>query len=215
MIKAGLQGEVYLVKASPGRNLPDLGIVARGAITFNMRGTNRYVQTDHLETTFDNIPQVGFKSFNLTISGGTGGLLLLDRCPTNGSEPNDGGSTTFAMTSYQGQTRTVTSPTKYTPPSCASYSVSIKSIKKCIKKRTLSFTPTIKSRSSVRYVKVYVNNKFVKKVKKSPFKVKVKLSKKLKAGKTYKYKIKVYFKPTAQYPKGRVMTKTAKFKLCK
>jgi beta-galactosidase/beta-glucuronidase len=119
------------------------------------------------------------------------------------------------MTSYQGQTRTVASATKYVPPSCVSYSVTLKKINKCLKKRTLSFTPGIKSRGQVRYVKAYVNGKFVKKVKKSPFKVKVKLSKKLKAGKSYKYKVKVYFKPTAKYPKGRVITKSARFKICK
>lgn len=215
MIVAGLQGDAHLVQATPGNNLPDLGIIVRGAINFNLRGTNRFVNTSQIQTTFDNIPQVGFSSFKLTIAGGTNGLLLVDQCPLSGTEPNDGGSTNFAMTSYQGQTKSVASPTTYTPPSCASYSVTVKSIKKCLKKRTLSIKPTIKSRGLVRYVKVYVNGKYVKKVKKSPFKTTVKLSKKLKAGKTYKYKVKVYFKPTTKYPKGRVMTKTAKFKICK
>ncbi|MBJ7354786.1 MAG: hypothetical protein JHC98_08180 [Thermoleophilaceae bacterium] len=215
MIVAGLQGDAHLVQASPGHNLPDLGIIVRGAINFNLRGTNRFVNTSQIQTTFDNIPQVGFSTFRLTIAGGANGLLLVDQCPLSGKEPNDGGSTNFAMTSYQGQTTTVASPTKYTPPSCASYSVKVKSIKKCLKKRTLSFTPGIKSRGLVNYVKVYVNGKYVKKVKKSPFKVTVKLSKKLRAGKTYKYKVKVYFKPTTKYPRGRVMTRTAKFKICK
>jgi hypothetical protein len=215
MIKAGLQGDAYLVQASPGRNLPDLGLVVSGAINFNQRGTNRYVNSNQIETTFDNIPQVGFSTFKLTIFGGANGILKVDQCPINGREPTDGGSTTFAMTSYQGQSRTVASPTTYTPPSCASYSVTVKSVAKCMKKRSLRIAPTIKSRSLVRYVKVYVNNKYVKKLKKSPFRANVKLSKKLRAGKTYRYKVKVYFKPTAKYPKGRVMTKSAKFKMCK
>jgi hypothetical protein len=215
MIVAGLHGDAFLVQASPGRNLPDLGIIPTGAITFNLRGTNRYVQTDHLETTFDNVPQVGFSSFDLTIAGGTNGLLLVDRCPTNGKEPKDGGSTTFAMTSYQGQTRTIASPTKYLPPSCGSYSVKLTKIKKCLKKRSLPFKPIIKSRGNVRYIKVYVNGRYVKKYKKSPFIAKTKLSRKLKTGRSYKYKAKVYFKPEAKYPKGRVITKTAHFKLCR
>jgi hypothetical protein len=214
MIVAGLAGDAYLVKASPGHNLPDLGVIARGAINFSVRGTNRYVNVSQLQTTFDNIPQVGFSSFKLNIAGGTNGLLLLDRCPTNGTDPADGGPTRFDMTSYQGQKLTVNSA-KYTPPSCVSYSVKAKNITKCLKKRTLSMSPTIKSRKQVRYVKFYVNNKYVKKDKKSPFKAKVKLSSKLKAGKTYKYKVKVYFKPTAANPKGRVVTKTGKFKICK
>lgn len=215
MIVDGLQGDVYLVKASAGHNLPDLGIIVHGAINFSMRGTNRYVDVDHLQTTFDNIPGVGFSTFKLTIAGGTGGLLLVDRCPINGSDPVDGGSTKFDMTSYQGQTATINSPTKYAPPSCTSYAVSIKNSGKCLKKRTLSIKPTIKSRSQVRYVKFYVNGKYMKKSKHSPFKATVKLSSKLVAGKTYRYKVKVYFKPTTAYPKGRVMTKSAKFKICK
>jgi hypothetical protein len=215
MIKAGLKGDVYLVQSSPGKNLPDLGLVVSGAINFNLRGTNRYVNVSQLETTFDNIPQVGFSTFKLTIYGGSNGLLKVDQCPISGKELNDGGSSTFAMTSYQGQTRTVASPTKYTPPSCASYAVMVKSVTKCMKKRSLRVSPTIKSRSQVRFVKVYVNNKYVKKLKKSPFRTTVKLSKKLRAGKTYRYKVKVYFKPTTKYPKGRVMTKSAKFKICK
>ncbi|MBJ7458488.1 MAG: hypothetical protein JHD02_04795 [Thermoleophilaceae bacterium] len=215
IVSAGLEGDVHMVKAAPGRNLPDLGLVVRGALNFNLRGTSQFANVSQLQATFDNVPQVGFESFKLTIAGGKNGLLLVDRCPTDGSEPDDGGSTTFEITNYQGQTRTIASPTRYAPPSCASYSVSVKSIKKCLKKRTLSFTPGIKSRGLVRYVKVYVDGKYVKKVKKSPFKVTVKLSTKLKAGKTYTYKLKVYFKPTDKYPKGRVLTRTAKFKICK
>jgi hypothetical protein len=216
MIAAGLQGEAYLVQATAGHNLPDLGILVHGAINFSLRGTNQYVNTSQLQTTFDNIPQVGFATFDLSITGGANGLLVVDKCPLNGKDPADGGPTIFSMTSYQGQTATIASPTKYTPPSCASYSVSVKSIKKCLKRGSkLTFTPRIKSRGLVRYVKAYVNGKYVKKVKRSPFKVSVKLSKKLKPGKTYKYKVKVYFKPTTKYPKGRVMTKTAKFKICK
>ncbi|MGH2958119.1 MAG: hypothetical protein ACRDKE_00825, partial [Solirubrobacterales bacterium] len=215
MITAGLQGEAYLVKASPGRNLPDLGIIARGAITFNVRGTNSYVNKSQLQTTFDNIPQVGFSTFSLTIAGGKDGILLVDQCPLNGSEPRDGGSTMFSITSYQGQTKTIASPTKYLSPSCGSYSVKLTKIKKCLKKRLLPFKPIIKSRGNVRYVKVYVNGRYVKKFKRSPFKGKVKLSRKLKTGKSYKYKAKVYFKPEAKYPKGRVVSKTGRFKLCR
>lgn len=215
MITAGLQGEAYLVRASPGRNLPDLGIIARGAITFSARGTNRYVNTSQLQTTFDDIPQVGFSTLNLTIAGGPGGILLVDRCPLNGREPKDGGSTMFSITSYQGQTRPIASATKYLPPSCGSYSVKLTRIKKCLKKRSLPFRPIIKSRGNVRYVKVYVNGRFAKKYKKSPFRAKVRISKKLKTGKNYKYKARVYFKPDAKYPKGRIRTKTGNFRLCR
>jgi hypothetical protein len=215
MIAAGLTGDAYLVQASPGHNLPDLGIIARGAITFNLRGSTSYVNKSQIQTTFDNVPQVGFTSFNLTIAGGKNGLLLVDQCPLSGREPKDGGSTSFAMTSYQGQKRTIASPTKYLSPSCGSYSVKLKRIKKCLKRRSLVYTPIIKSRGNVRYVKTFVNGRQVKKVKKSPFKARIKLSRKLRTGKTYKYKVKAYFKPEAKYPKGRVITKTGHFKLCR
>ncbi len=215
MIKAGLQGEAYLVKASPGRNLPDLGVHVHGAIEFNIRGTNRFVNINQIQTTFDNIPQVGFSSFKLNIAGGTNGLLLVDKCPTDGSDPSDGGSTRFDMTSYQGQSIGVNSATAYTPPSCISYSLSVKNVSKCLKKRSLKVKPSFKSRSQVRYVKYYVNGKYAKKVSKSPFGTTLKLSKKLKAGKTYRYKVKAYYKPSTAQPKGRVVTKSAKFKICK
>jgi hypothetical protein len=215
MIAAGLTGDAYLVKASPGHNLPDLGIIARGAITFNLRGSNSYVNKTQIQTTFDNVPQVGFSTFNLTIAGGKNGLLLVDQCPLNGREPKDGGSTQFAMTSYQGQKRTIASPTKYLSPSCGSYWVKLKKIKRCLKKRSLVYSPIIKSRGNVRYVKTFVRNKPVKKVKKSPFKARIKLSRKVRTGKSYKYKVRVYFKPEAKYPKGRVITKTGHFKRCR
>lgn len=64
-------------------------------------------------------------------------------------------------------------------------------------------------------MRYYVNNKYVKKVSKKPFKTTLKLSKKLKAGKTYRYKVKVYYKPDAKHPKGHTVTKSAKFKVCK
>lgn len=214
-IVAGLQGKAYLVKATPPNNLPDLGIIVDGAIQFSLRGTNRFVNTSQIQTTFDDIPQVGFSAFDLTIFGGPNGLLLVDRCPSNGVNPNDGGSTRFTVTDYQGQTRTIDSATKYAPPSCLSFSVTVKNVSKCVKKRSLSVSPAIKSRGEVRYVRYYVNGKYVKKVTKSPFKTTLKLSKKLRAGKTYRYKIKVYFKPSAAHPKGRVITKSAKFKICK
>lgn len=215
MIAAGLTGDAYLIQASPGRSLPDLGIIVRGAITFSVRGTNSYINKSQLQTTFDNIPQVGFSTFDLTITGGKNGLLLVDRCPISGREPKDGGSTTFAITSYQGQKKTIASPTKYLSPSCGSYSVKLTRIKKCLKKRSLPFKPIIKSRGNVRYVKVYPNGRYAKKLKKSPFKSRIKLSRKLKTGKSYKYTARVFFKPEAKYPKGRMISKTGRFKLCR
>lgn len=215
MIAAGLQGKAYMVKASPGRNLPDLGIHITGALEFNIRGTNRFVNITQVQTTFDNIPQIGFSSFKLNVTGGPNSLLIVDKCPSDGSEPVDGGPTRFDMTSYQGQVLGKNSPSVYTPPSCINYSVTVKNVNQCVKKRSLTIKPSIRSRSEVRFVKYYVNGKYAKQVSRSPFGTTLKLSKQLKAGKTYRYKVKVYYKPSDAYPNGRVTTKTAKFKICR
>lgn len=213
-IAAGLDGEVFLVKASPGHNLPDLGVRVHGAINFNLRGTARFVNGNQLQTTFDNNPQTGFSSFQLNLTGGPRGLLLVRECPAGGEEPGDGGPVRFDVATYQGQSTSFNSTTSFTPPSCLSYSVSVKSVKKCLRKRSLTIKPSIKSPGIVRYVKYYVAGKYVKKSKRKPFKVRVNLAKKLRTGKTYRYKAKVYFKPTPAHPNGRKVTKTAKFKLC-
>lgn len=215
MIVDGLRGNVHLVKPSEGHNLPDLGIEVNGAINFTLRGTNRFVNVNQVQTTFENLPQVGFSTFSLNIAGGNNGLLLVRKCPTDGSNPVDGGSTRFDMASYQGQTQSVNSPTSYSSPSCVDYTVTIKSAKQCVRQRSLKLSPAIRSRGEVKYVKYYLGKKQLKKVSRSPFAAKLKLSKKLKTGKTYRVKIKVYYKPSSTHPGGRVITKWAKFKLCK
>jgi hypothetical protein len=215
MIVAGLQGDAYLVKASGGRNLPDLGIRVRGAINFSLRGANQFVNVNQLQTTFENIPPLGFSSFKLNIAGGVNGLLLVRECPTDGSEPADGGSVNFAMDDAQGQSLAINSPTQFVPPSCTSYSVTIKRVKKCVKRRTLKVTPRIASRSQVRFVRYYLGKKKLKSVARSPFSAKLKLSKTLRSGKKQTLKIKVYYKPSRAYPSGRVVTRTVRFKLCR
>lgn len=215
MIVAGLQGAVHLVRPSGGRTLPDLGLDVRGAINFTQLGTNKYVGNGTvIQSTFDNIPQVGFSELKLTIAGGPGGLLRNDTCPSNGSTPNDSGPVNFAMTAYQGQTSSQNSPT-FDFGKCTNYKVSLKPIKRCLRKRYLKVVPRFRDRSDVRFVRVSVRGQKTKTYKRSPFRVRYKLSRKLKTGKTYKYTLRSYFKPTAQYPRGRTVKKVARFKLCK
>lgn len=179
-----------------------------------MRGTNQFVNINQVQTEFDNIPQVGFSTFTLNIFGGTNGLLMTRKCPSPNFDGKDGGPTRFDLDSYEGLSKTIMSANTYVAPGCISYGVSIPKIKKCVG-RTISARPTIESRGQVRYVKYYVRGKYVRKVKRSPFRARLKVSNSLRPGKTYKYKIKAYFKPTDKWPKGRVRTKTAKFTLCK
>lgn len=215
MIVAGLQGEVHLVRASGGRTLPDLGLNVHGAINFTQLGTNRYVGNGTvIQSTFDDIPQVGFSELKLTIAGGSGGLLRNDTCPANGVTPNDAGPVTFALTAYQGQTTSQASP-RFDFGKCASYGVTLKKIERCLRKRYLKVVPRFRDRSEVRHVRVQVRGQKSKVFRKSPFRARYKLSRKLKEGKTYKYTLKAYFKPSSTHPNGRVIKKVGRFKLCR
>lgn len=219
MISAGLQGDAYLVKRADGANgLPDLGLIVSGAVNFNIRGTNRYTGANftQIQSTFDNIPAIGFSSFKLNIAGGANSLLRIDECPSSGKEPVDGGSTKFTITSYQGQTTTFDSATKYVSPPCLNYTVKLKASGKCVKGGSkFTVTPMLKKPSLVRYVKGSLTKSKTVKDKKRPFKVTLRTSKKLKKGKSYKYTVRVYFKPDAKYSKGRIVKKTGKVKICK
>lgn len=215
MIVDGLQGEVHLVRPSGGRTLPDLGLNVHGAISFTQLGTNRYVGNGTvIQSTFDNIPQVGFSELTLSITGGSGGLLRNDTCPANGTTPNDSGPVTFGMTAYQGQTSSQNSQT-FNFGKCANYAVSVMKITRCLRKRYLKVTPRIRDLAEVRYVRVSVRGQKSKTFKRSPFRTRYKLSRKLKSGKTYKYTLRVYFKSSSNYPNGRVVKKVGRFKLCR
>lgn len=214
MIAAGLTGEAYMVKASPGHNLPDLGIHVHGAIDFLLRGTTRFVNVNEIQSTFDNIPQVGFATFTLNVFGGKNGLLMLRECPLDGRAPKDGGATHFALTSYQGQIRNFYTPTVWASPPCVSYKISLKNYRKCLRK-SLRVAPKFRSRKQVRFVRVYVRGKYVKKAKHSPYRAHVTINKRLRKGRTYKYKVKAWFKPDRIHRNGHVATKTAKFRPCR
>lgn len=215
LVSTGLTGSAHLVKAPPGSSLPNLGLIVGGMIEFTQLGTNKYVGNGtQIQTTFDNIPQPGFTSFKLTITGGSGGLLRVDTCPTNGRTPLDGGPVKFDLTSYTGDTKSSQSGS-VDFGDCTSYSVKANKFKRCLKKRSLKIRPKIKSPGAVSSIQVSVKGQKAKKDKRAPFRFTYRLSKKLKAGKTYRYKLKVTFKPTTKYPKGRSIKKTGRFKICR
>jgi hypothetical protein len=174
-----------------------------------MRGINHYVNVSALQSTFDNIPQVGFSKFSLSISGGPNGLLKTLKCPTTAT-PADGGPVHFEMTSYQGQTLTTDSKINF--DGC--YSVTTKRLKKCLKSN-LKLSTIYASRSSISKVTVAVRGMKTKTIKKSPFRVNFKFGKKIKKGKAGKYTLTVYYKPDATNPKGKIVKVTGKFKRCK
>lgn len=216
MIATGLQGEAYLVTNPAGTGLPDLGLRVHGAIDFKLRGSNRFFDGDRIETTFDNIPQVGFSSFKLNLTGGTGGLLMTKSCDSD-SEDSPGGRTHFSIASYQGQPIEIDSATTWVSPSCVSYAVKLPRVKKCVKYRRLIARPTFESRDAVERVQYYVKGKRLRIVRRSPFKATLKFPKKiyLRKGRTYRYKAKVFFKPGRNGSKRVVVNRTAKFRLCR
>lgn len=216
MIAAGLTGDAYIVRRSAGgTGLPDLGLIVSGAISFSQRGTTSYTGNGtQIRTTFDNIPQPGFSTLDLKIFGGSNGLLRVDECPDGGRNPVDSGPVTFDMVSYQGQTGRSSSPV-FRAPSCFSSKVKIKRFSRCLKTRTLRISPTFKSRGEVRKVTLSVPKQRSKTVKRSPFRVKMELNRKIKKGKTYKYTLRTYFKQQELQSKAVVSKKTGRFKLCK
>jgi hypothetical protein len=209
MIVDGLQGEAYLTQASPGGTLPDLGIQIHGAINFSMRGINHYVNTSALQSTFDNIPQVGFSKFSLSITGGPTGLLKTLACPKGSATPADMGPVHFEMTSYQGQVITSDSPVDF--DGC--FNVAVKRANKCMKSK-LKLSVAYQSRSMIRNVKVAIKGQKTRTIKRSPFKINVPLGKKVKKGKTHRYVLRVYYK-ASKNTNAKVIKKTGKFKRCK
>lgn len=215
MVSTGLQGTAHLVKAPPGSSLPNLGLIVGGMLEFTQLGTNKYVGNGtQIQTTFDDIPQAGFSKFKLQIDGGQNGLLRVDTCPTNGKDLKDSGPVSFAMTSYLGQTKSASSGTTDFG-GCTSYSVTANKFKKCLKKRSLAIRPKIRSTHAVSSIQVSVKGQRAKKDKRAPFRMNYRLSRKLKEGKTYRYTLKVTYKPSAEYPRGRAVKKTGRFKICR
>jgi hypothetical protein len=216
-IVAGLSGDVYIVRRADGKTgLPDLGLVVRGAINFNLRATNSYTGPNgtQIKTTFDNTPQVGFSTLKLRINGGGNGLLQLDECPASGRNPVDSGPVTYDFTSYQGQKLTTTSPS-YKPPTCFSSSVRLRAQTRCLKKRSVHISPTFRSRGEVRKVTVSIKGQGTKRYLKSPFRMTVPLNSKLKKGRSYKYVFRTYFNKQVGQTKAIISTKKASFRLCR
>jgi hypothetical protein len=199
LIQAGLKGDIHLATSSTGL-LPDLAIFVRGAINFRVDATNKYVNIAQLQSTFDNIPQVGFSKFAVKIDGGPNGLLRILECPEGSSAPKDG-PVTHQMASYLGQTAAITNVTKF--DDCVG--VRLKRYG-CVRNRILKLNPSYRARSNVKRSVLYVDGKKVKTSKRSPFRFKLNV-KKYKRGK-HRLAIKAYYKS------GKVVTKRSSFRRC-
>ncbi|MFY9265744.1 MAG: hypothetical protein WAO61_10020 [Solirubrobacterales bacterium] len=208
LIATGLHGYVYLL---PGQTtvLPDLGLDIRGPVNFHQRGKNKFVgpHGNQIQTTFDDIPQVGFSKLTVRINGGDRGLLKTLDCPTTKATP-EGGDFSFAFSSYAGQSST--SAGALAIDGCQG----IRPLRKmkCVAK-TLKILPAYQSAALVKSSSLYVNNKLVQKVTKAPFGFKkpVRALKKvkLKPGKLFRVVVR------ATYSDGAVKKVRASFKRCR
>ena len=199
LIAAGLKGDVYLVRAV-GRALPDLGMHIRGAIHFTQRGKNEYVgdRNNKIQTTFSDIPQVGFSKLNVHLFGGPEGLLRTLACPTSNKQPEDG-KFTYDFTSWAGQS--VTSVTDLGAVNC----FGIQKLRrfKCVY-RLLRFQPTYTSRARIKSVRLDIDGKRAAVARRVPFQFRVGV-KKYEPG---KHRIKL----RAVYDDGSVSEKKSSFR---
>lgn len=201
LIANGLTGDVYLVRSATNV-LPDLGMHIRGAIHFTQRGTNRYVgdKGNQIQTTFDNIPAVGFSRLNVHLFGGPNGLLRSLKCPTSNKQPVDG-NFSYNFTAYSGATAASTTDLSGTP--C--FGIQKLRTFKCVYK-LLRFQPTYTSRARVKKVVLYVDGKKIATVNKGKFQFRV-AAKKFKKGK-HKFELR------ATYDDGTVSKKQSRFRRC-
>ncbi len=213
LLANGLRGDVYKVRNDGTENrLPRLGLEIHGAVNFNVISTSRFVNISQIETTFDNIPQIGFEWLLLRINGGEGGLLRIDQCPTDGRNPVDGGPVTFNVGGYSGNA-TAAASAPYKAASCFSRKVSFKAPSKCVKK-SFTIRPSFESRGEVQRVTFKSKGTKTKVTKKSPFRMTIKPGKKVKKNKRIKFTVTTQFK-VQDGVRPKSVKKTAHFKRCK
>jgi hypothetical protein len=203
LISAGLTGDVYLVKRSAASGLPDLGLRVRGAITFTQLGSNRYVgaKNNQIETTFDNIPQVGFSKLTFHLDGGPQGLLRSLACPTYNKVPAVP-NFSYNFTAWSGATAASTTPLNMA--NCFGIQ-ELKKYPKCLHKK-LPIHPNYQSRSRVKSVVLKLDKKRAGSRDRRPFRFDLPI-RKLKPGRHA-------FELKATYDDGTISKKTATFKKC-
>ena len=203
LIKAGLTGDVYLVKRNASSGLPDLGLRVRGAITFTQLGSNRYVgpKNNQIETTFNEIPQVGFSKLTFHLDGGPNGLLRSLSCPTYNKVP---AVPNFTYNFFAWTGATAGSSTPLNMRNCFGIQ-QLKKYPKCLHKK-LPIHPNYQSRSRLKVVSLKIDKKRKGSTRKRPFRFNVRINK-LKRGK-HSFELK------ATYDDGTVSKKTATFKKC-
>jgi hypothetical protein len=209
LLLPGLSGDVYLVKQAGSGGLPDLGLRMRGAISFTQRGVNKYVGADfnQIQTTFDEIPQIGFSKLTFHLDGGPDGLLRSAACPSMNKTPK-ASTFTYEFTAWNGARATSTTPLNMA--NCFGVQ-ELRPYKRCLKS-VLAVHPNYASRSRLDYVRLYVDGKLVRTRKYVPYRFDVrlkKIKKQLKKGKKHRFEVR------AVYDDGTVSKKQVGFRTCK
>lgn len=217
MITAGLAGDVYITTSAGSDAIPDLAVFVTGAISFRLDATTAFVgaRNNQIQTTFDNLPQVPFTKFTLTIAGGTDTLLTVSKCPDDSGVPEDG-PISYSLTGWSGQA--VASAVSPVFEDCFGVEP-LRRLSRCVSK-TLKVSPIYESRAGLMKSELWVKNrktkryKKIKTVKTGTFRFNVKLSsKKYKRG-TYRYKVRAVYKATPANPSPVVLQRYSKFKKC-
>ncbi len=217
LISAGLTGKVYIVKNESKPSLPDLTIFVDGAVKFRLDGTTKFVGTDsaQIETTFAGLPDTPFSDFTVNINGGASGILMNRSCPTNGSAPLDG-ATTSVITGFTGASSTSTSANNY-PPCYGTPKVSKKNNCTKVTKKFSANPSGFVDVPGIQKVQIQTSTKSKSKFhtrqtdRKTPYKFKFTLKKsKFKKNRKYYYRVRV------AYNDGKVVySKSTTFKTCK
>ncbi|MGH2716236.1 MAG: hypothetical protein ACRDM7_20605, partial [Thermoleophilaceae bacterium] len=104
LLSAPLSGPVVLLM-QPGKVVLGLAILLRGQLPLVVRGGVEF-SGSRLQTVFDGLPDVPLSRFELTLDGGGGGALVLDRalCKRRGVKARAG------LTAHSGATRNLRPP---------------------------------------------------------------------------------------------------------
>lgn len=166
LVSVPLTGSVFAVQNTTNQ-LPDLLVHVKdpraGGLDFWVQSTSTLVDSKVI-TTFNDLPQVGFNKFALTIDAGTTGFLKIRKCPDSAARPEDG-PIVYDMTSWAGQASTVSNSTPFAE--CVGIN-KLPKPSKCVY-HSLNVSPTYASRLNMTKAELFIDGTRVNTNKKDRF----------------------------------------------
>lgn len=104
LLTTPVTGTVYMAKSLDGQSLPDMLIDIPAPINMQIRGANRFVNINQVQSTFTNVPDMIFSEMTMNIAGGPTGLIMLR------AENGVCGPAQSTFTSHSGQQVSQASP---------------------------------------------------------------------------------------------------------